>query len=237
MSFYLPFTKAEQSTEMFTAPGAGDQFSAEGQAVVRKAGASEQGVMPSTGQASDIFCGFSFAGTSALPFPEPFYTKVEQFLVPATGAVTLSMTPIAGQVFVFDNTTGLPASPTPTVTGNQVSGLTAGDTVTITYKYPLTVVQRRALFGDIQPGGYVGAYVGQIGVITRGTIWTDQYDASADWTKAGTTAALQIVAGPAGQLMLGTPGTNGVAVNGYVVGLPGQDIPFLGITFSAPSVA
>lgn len=233
MSFYLPFTKVEQSTEMLTAPGA--TFYAEGQAVVRTAGATSAGVLPSTGTANDVFCGFSFAGTSALPFPEAFYNKVEQFLVPVTGAVTLSLTPVAGQVFVIDNTTNTPVT-NPTVSGNQVTGLTAGDEVTVTYKYTLSVIQERALFGDVQPGGYVGAYIGQIGVITRGTIWTSEFDASKNWAAAGTPTA-QILLAANGQVTMGTPGTGGAAPlaipNAYVSGVPGQDQPFLGITFSA----
>jgi hypothetical protein len=234
MSFYLPFTKVEQSTEMLVAPGA--TFYAEGQAVVRTAGATAAGVMPSTGTATDVFCGFAFAGTSALPFPEQYYNKVESFVVPSTGIVTLSLTPISGQVFVFDTTTNTPVA-SPAVSGQNVSGLTAGDSVNVTYKYALTTIQSRALFGDIQPGGYVGAYVGQIGVITRGTIWTSEFDASKNWAAAGSTGN-QIVLAANGQLTLGTPGASGAAPllvpAAYVEGVPGQDQPFLGITFSAP---
>lgn len=232
MSFYLPFTKIADSTEMLTAPGA--VFTAEGQALVRAAAAAAAGVLPSTGvAANDIFVGFAFAGTSALPFPESYTNKVEQFLVPTGGVITLSLTPVAGQVFVIDNTTGNPVV-TPTVVGNQVTGLTAGDEVTVTYKYAMSVVQERALFGDVQPGGYVGAYVGQIGVITRGVIWTSEFDASANWSAAGATTATQIVLGANGQLKLGTVGTNGAGIPGaYVVGVPGQDQPYLGIAFSA----
>lgn len=227
MSFYLPFTRAEQSTEMFTAPGA--TFSAEGQAVVRAQGATAAGVLPSTGTATDVFCGFAFAGTSALPFEEPYYNKVEQFLVPTTGAVTLSVTPIAGQVSTYDVTTKT-FNGAPTVAGNQVTGLTAGDTVIVTYKYAFTVVTERALFGDVQPGGYVGAYVGQIGVITRGTIYTSEFDDSENWQ-----ATTGIYLNANGQITGSTKkGTNAVQINGYVVAVPGQDIPFLGITFSAP---
>jgi hypothetical protein len=230
MSFYLPFTKIADSTEMITAPGA--IFTAEGQALVRTAGAAAAGVLPSTGVgANDIFAGFAFAGTSALPFPESYTNKVEQFLVPTTGIVTLSLAPVAGQFFVYDNTTAAPGSGT--LSGNNISGLTAGDEVTITYKYAMTVVQERALFGDVQPGGYVGAYVGQIGVITRGVVWTSEFDASKNWAGAGLGAANQIVLGANGQLTLGTAVTNGIALPGYVVGIPGQDQPFLGINFSA----
>jgi hypothetical protein len=235
MSMYLPFGKFEQSIEMLQAPGA--SFQAEGQVVVRTNGNQSAGVQPSTGNTTDIFCGFAIAGTSALPFAEPTYSKVETFLVPATGVVTLSVTPAsAADVGVFDLTTNAPVTGF-TVAGAKVSGLTAGDQVQVTYKYDLTVVQRRALFGDIQPGGYVGDTIGQIGVVTRGTVYTTEFDHSANWAAAGSSAATTIVAKANGQLGLGTPGTApaGIAIpNAYIVSLPTQDVPFLGITFSAP---
>jgi hypothetical protein len=234
MSFYLPFTKVADSTEMLVAPGA--QFYAEGQAVVRTQGSTSLGVMPSTGTATDIFCGFAFAGTSALPFPEGYYNKVEQFVVSSTGSVTLSLTPISGQYFVFDVTANSSATQG-TLTGNTITGLTAGDTVNVTYKYAMTVVQARALYGDIQPGGYIGNYIGQIGVITRGAIWTTEFDASKNWAAAGSSGNAIVLAAN-GQLTLGTPGTAGAAPlavpDAYVIGIPGQDVPFLGINFSAP---
>lgn len=231
MAFYLPFTKTADSTEMFTAPGA--TILAEGQVLVRTNGNAAAGVLPSTGgtNSTDIFQGFAFAGTSALPFAEAYTNKVETFTVPSTGAVTLSLTPVSGQVWVYDNTTGAPGGGT--VTGNQVTDLTVGDDVTITYKYAMTVLQVRALYGDIQPGGYNGAYVGQIGVITRGTIFTSEFDASKNWAAAGTSSSTAIVLGANGQLTLGTVGTTGNAFPGNVIAIPGQDIPFLGVSFSA----
>lgn len=245
MSMYLPFSKFEQSTEMLQAPGA--SFHSEGQVAVRTGGNTAAGVQASAGAnagaVSDVFAGFVIAGTSALPFVEPTYTKVETFLVPSTGVVTLSVVPAsAGDVGVYDLTTSAPVTTGLTITGAQVSGLTAGDQVQITYKYDLTVVQRRALFGDIQPGGYVGDTIGQIGVVTRGTVYTSEYDHSANWAAAGSAANLQLIAGADGQVKLGLPGPSGqtttnaggVAIPGYVVSLPSQDIPFLGITFSAP---
>lgn len=230
MSFYLPFTKAEQSTEMIVAPGA--QFYAEGQAAVVAQGNTSAGVLPSTGTASDVFVGFVFAGTSAAPFNESYYNKVEQFVVPSTGIVTLSLTPLAGQVSTFDTTTST-FNGSPTVSGQNVSGLTAGDTVNVTYKYALTVIQARALFGDIQPGGYIGNYVGQIGVITRGTVWTTEYNASVNWLVAGQTGGTPqpLTLAANGQVTLG--GSGNTIPNAYVIGVPGQDVPFLGITFSA----
>lgn len=230
-----PLTRVVNSTEMVVAPAA--VILAEGQALVRSAGATSVGVLPSTGTATDIFQGFAFAGTSAYPFPEQYTNKVEPLLVPATGSVVLSMTPLPGQYAVTNAETGAPVTGT-TLTGNVVSGLTPGDTVNVAYKYAMTIVQATALYGNVQPGGYSGAYVNQIGVITRGFILTSEFDLGANWAAAGSTGN-EVLLGASGQLTLASsPNATGIASTavkfpGTVVQLPNQLYPFLGVEFSA----
>lgn len=227
MSLYAPFTKQAKSNEAILAPGAVVQ--AEGQALVRAQGAQSAGVFPSTGaDDTEIFVGFAIARTSAAVFPESITNKVESFVVPSTGGVSLQFAPIAGQVFVFDTTAGAPDTSF-TVTGKNVTGLTPGNEVSITYKYTLTVVQAQALFGNQQPGGYAGDYVDQIGIVQAGTIYTSEFDASVNWNAV---TAIKLAAN--GQLTDET-GT-GTAINGYVVAIPSELTPFLGIEFSAPNV-
>lgn len=222
---YGPLSKYPDSAEAAVAPGV--VVYAEGLALVRAQGAQAAGVLPSTGTSADIFAGFSIAGTSAAPFAEGYINKVESFVVPATGNVTLQFPPVVNQTFVFDNTSNA-AVVAPTVVGKQVTGLTVGDEVTVTYKYPLTVIQARALSGDVQPGGYSGAYIGQIGLIKRGLIYTSEFDASKDWAAA---TAVKLAAG--GQVT--DQSGSGVAItNCLIVALPGSDVPFLGLEFSAP---
>lgn len=225
MSIYSPLSKYPDSAEANVAPGI--VINAEGLALVRAAGAQSQGVMPSTGTAADRFAGFSIAGTSAAPFAEGYVNKIETFTVPATGNVTLQFAPVTGQVFVFDDTTQAAVTPTGVV-GAQVQGLEVGDEVTVTYKYALSVVQARALYGDVQPGGYSGAYIGQIGLVKRGLIYTSEFDASKNWAAA---TAIKLAAG--GQLT-DQSGTGNAITDAYVVALPGVEVPFLGIEFSAP---
>ncbi|QRE00272.1 hypothetical protein [Burkholderia phage BCSR5] len=232
MAFYFPQGRVVDSSETNVAAGA--MITAEGQALVRSGKAPAAGVLPATGDATDIFVGFAVAGTSAAPFQEMFATKVEQFLAPAGGAVRLNFAPVTGQYNVrdLDDPTKAFTAKIDPATPNVVTGLPVGDEVAITYKYPLTVVQARALYGDIQPGGYVGDYVQQIGLIKRGPVFTDQYDASQDWSKA-----VEIYATAGGQLQMwdGVAAQKpvGVKINGYVIRVPGQEIPFLGIEFSA----
>ena len=221
---YFPLSKFVDSAETVVAPGA--VITAEGQALVRAPGAPATGVTPSmAADASEAFAGFAVAGVSAAPLPLLYASKVEEFVVPASGVATLAFTPVAGQLFAYNLTTGA-AIASPTVTGATVSGLTAGNTVRVTYKYALSAVQARALQGDVQPGGYAGEYVGQVGLIKRGLVYTSEFDASVDWS-----AATEIKLGANGQITDQT-GT-GATIKGYVVSLPNVDTPYLGIEFSA----
>jgi len=220
---YFPFSKFVDSSEALVAPGA--SITAEGQALVRAGGAQYSGVAPGAVTAGLVFAGFAVQGTSAAPLQAAYATKVETFTVPGSGIVTLAQTPVSGQVFVYDVTTAT-AVATPTVVNNTISGLTAGDVVNVTYKYALTVVQARALQGDVQPGGYIGSYVGQTGLVKRGVIYTDQFDSSVNWM-----AATSIKLAANGQVTDQT-GT-GVAIPAAIIAIPGIDVPYLGIEFSA----
>ena len=221
---YLPLTKIVDSGEAAVAPGA--VIAAEGLALVRAVGAPASGVQPSmAATATEIFAGFSIAGTSAAPFAEAFTNKVEEFIVPASGAITLAFTPVAGQLFLFNVTTGLAATGM-TVSGRNVTVLPVGATIRATYKYALTVVQARALQGDVQPGGNAGDYVGQIGLAKRGVIFTSEFDTSVNWATA---TGIKLAANGRVTNQAGA----GATINAYVVSAPTQEIPFLGLEFSA----
>lgn len=220
---YGPFSKYLDSSEARVAPGA--VIDAEGMVLVRQAGAQAAGVMPATGVATELFAGFSIAGTSAAPFAEGFTNKQETFLVPANGKVTLQFAPVPAQFFVFDNDTNAAVAGA-TLAGAVISGLPAGDQVTVTYKYPLSVVQARALYGDVQPGGYSGAYLQQIGLLKRGVVYTDQFDASKNWA-----AATGVKAAAGGQVT--DQSGAGIALPAQIVGLPSAETAYLGLEFSA----
>jgi hypothetical protein len=221
---YGPFSKYLDSSEAVVAPGA--VIDAEGLVLVRANGAQAAGVLPSTGGTAETFAGFSIAGTSAAPFAEGFTNKQETFRVPASGKVTLQFAPVPTQFFAFDNDTNVAVSPAPTLAGKELSGLPVGDSVTITYKYPLTVVQARALHGDVQPGGYSGAYVNQIGLLKRGMVYTDQFDASKNWA-----AATSVKAAAGGQVT--DQSGSGITLPAVIIAVPGSDVTYLGLEFSA----
>ena len=225
MAISLPLTKIVDSTEMVTAPGAIIQ--AEGQALVRAANNQAAGVQVSAGTSGEKFVGFSFAGTSAAPFPEAITNRVETYVASAGGSIKLSRTPISGQVSVWNDTDGA-AETGGTVTGDTISGLDAGDTYTVTYKFSETVLEAVARQGDVQPGGYSGAIYGQIGVVTRGLIYTSEFDASVNWR-----AATAVKLGANGQLT--DQNGSGVDIGAQIEAIPGVEYPFLGIRFSAPN--
>jgi hypothetical protein len=224
MAIAFALSKFELTSEVLVAAGA--VIVAEGQALVRVIGATAAGVMPSTAStATEIFCGFAVAGTSAAPFPEPYTNKVETFVVPASGIMTLQFTPVGGQVIVFDNT--LNTSPSFTTSNNKITVTSGfGDSVTITYKYALTVIQRIALFGNVQPGGYAGSTVNQVGTVTKGLVYTSEFDVSVNWA-----AATSIKLAPNGQIT--DQSGSGAVIPAYVVSLPTVDYPYLGLKISA----
>lgn len=220
---YSPFSKYADSSEAMVAPGA--VIDAEGMVLVRSKSAQSLGVMPSTGGTDELFAGFSIAGTSAAPFMEGFTNKIETFVVPATGKVTLQFTPVPNQTFVFDSSTGAAVTPV-TVVGKQVTGLPIGDEVQVTYKYAMNVIQARSRQGDAQPGGYSGAYIGQIGLLKRGLVYTSEFDASKNWAAAtGLKAA-------AGGLVSDQSGS-GIDIPAQIIALPTSEVTFLGLEFSA----
>lgn len=224
---YFPLSKFPDSAETIVAPGVA--IGAEGQALVRAPGVT--GVMPSAAaDDTEVFVGFAIAGVSAAPLAITEASKVEEFVVPSSGVVTLAFTPKAGQLAVFNLTTNaavVPAGPAATGVGTTLTVAGSGSNIVrVTYKYVLDAVKARALQGDVQPGGYAGAYVGQIGLVKRGLIFTDQFDAAVDWSAA---TAIKLAAD--GKLT--NEDGDGAQINGYVVAVPGVENPFLGIEFSA----
>ena len=150
--------------------------------------------------------------------------KVETFVVPTTGTISLAFAPVTGQIIAYDVTAAAAVTVTPV--GTVVSGLTAGHTVTITYKYAMTVLQSTTMYGHVQPGGYSGTPLQQVGLVKRGLIYTNCIDMSVDWSKS-----TSIKLAPNG-LITQQDGT-GATIDGYVVALPTAEVPFLGLEFSA----
>lgn len=220
----FPNTRYSLSQEVKVAPYA--RFTAEGQAAVYTEGATVEGVLPSTGTATDIFAGFVVAGGGAAPFMETYTNAVDEMVVTDEGTVTLRFAPIsAAAVLVVKASDDSVVTDAITVADKTISGLdnVAGEVVRITYKYEMTYRQAVALQGDSEIGGYSGAQVDQIGVITRGRVFISEYDTSVDWRTAE-----KITLAANGQV---TADGTGTEIKGFVIQVPTHEEPFLGIEF------
>ena len=223
---YMPKTALFDSEEAILSKS--DVVSAEGQALVAVA----DGLMPSTGKEGEKFAGFVVSRVSAAPILENFYIRVEDLTVATAGSLTLVREPISNEaVGLYDLDAGAVLEGGVTVTGKTVenANLKVGQHVRVTYKYALTIIEAKTLMGDAQPGGPSGALVGQIGLVSRGTVFTNCFDPAVDWS-----SVKEIKLGENGMLTAGDD-KEGTVINAYVLadGVPSAMYPFLGIKFSA----
>lgn len=222
--------RIENTIERPLASGA--SIDAEGQALIAVYTAGVFGVKPSAGAAGEKFVGVSLSR----PIVPGFAPVIERVVVPVGGVVPLRAAPVSSTARVVDAANnaaytivgGAPAA----ATEAQVSGSTivlqagqAGKTVLVTYLRALTVAQAVMLQGNSDIGGPAGAYWGQVGIITRGDVFTDQFDTTVDWT-----APTDLKLGANGKFTLGG---GGVAVPGHVISAPAEGAAFLGLHINA----
>lgn len=224
---YYPLTAATVSNSLPKAVGA--TFSADGQALIRTIVSGHAGIAPAAGAAGEVFAGFLHAKTSAQPFLQTTLTLTEEVTLSAGGVVVLRKVPLAGTVGAFSITDNAPIISANFTVGSDGTFTAAGspsDQVRITYVTALTVDAARAVFGDVQPGGYVGDTIGYASVMEQGTIYTDQYDTTVDWSAA---TAVKLAAGGKVTNQAGA----GVTINAVVYQIPTASIPFLGLRVNA----
>jgi hypothetical protein len=181
-----------------------------------------------TGSDSEKFLGVAFAGLvrpTVLPFQESFAVPTALTYVLQKQALSLPLVYIDGVVATV-------ATTAPTAT-DEVQYTIATNTLTfytgttgnviVVYKYTASLVEARAATGDGYPGGLeLNELNGTIGVIKQGTVATDQFDLTVDWS-ASNTGTIKV--NSAGLFSIG--GTGATVSNGYVVQAPGFGSPFL----------
>lgn len=185
-----------------------------------------QSITPST---TERFVGISYDSQTPLT-TLPVLNEVTV----ASGTATILYTPVAGTIRVSYKATnaaltvaaGAPAAGEYSITGTTITVNAAdnGKVLVVTYEYTPTVVQSIALQGNTLPGGPAGQYLGQVGLITAGEVYTSKWDTTVDWS--GATPLIPRV-GANGNVTLG--GT-GFIINGYVSALPSATSPWIGIT-------
>lgn len=187
---YFPQTRVELSTERAVALG--HQITVEGAALVADLTGGIYGVKQSAGVADEKFVGVSVNQVTSM-----FSTPTIQTLAVGTGnSILLPQTPIAGTVRVVRQADGqvYTEAGAPGATAYDVDGTNPakfnflvgdlGKFFVITYRYAPTLAQSMALQGNVLPGGPAGQYLGQVGVITRGDVYTSHWDTTADWSTA-----------------------------------------------------
>jgi len=232
MLFY-PGTRVENTVERPVA--AGQTISAEGAALITAYSSGLFGVKNSGGASTDKFAGVSMSR----PISATQAVKMESLTV-ASGKVTLAASAVVGSVRVvpaggsaYTVATGAPSGATevqhtsgaPTTLTFYSTGEN-GKVVTVTYLTELTVAQQTMIQGNQDAGGPAGAYLGQIGVITKGDVYTDQFVTTVDWT----TDPKDLRVGASGKFTIGGSGS---LVPGYIIQVPTVDSPILGIHINA----
>lgn len=215
-------------------------------AVIDQATGTEK-VQSSGGDSGEIFAGFSIRDNA----DNATTSVVEEIVVPSVAPFTASLSNtniVAGTVGVSTTAalravasdTGLLAktdsvpntgeiqilSPATVVTGDLVFHEDeAGQTVTVTYRFNLTVAQSRLEFFQRNINNEAGALFGQVGVgMGNGEVFTDQFDATLAWD-----AGEVITTGADGIL---TQGGNGAKLDARVISVPNVNNPLLGINFN-----
>jgi hypothetical protein len=112
-----------------------------------------------------------------------------------------------------------------------VDDANAGADAFIMYRYSPTAIQQRFLYeggGDLYPGNNAPEVFGQVGCITAGIVYTDQYDATVNWNTVNDATVIR--GGANGKLT--TSGTGCICRGLRIHEVPSADKPWLGVTLS-----
>jgi hypothetical protein len=191
----------------------------------------QEHVKPAVGDAGEIFVGFSWMH-NVMP---SVLSKVELVVVPKVAPFTFQLSRqniISGQIsgsnkgtFYEEGTVAAHIFDCEESTGILTFDPSdAEKRIEMVYKYSPSVLEAKANYADadinINPAF---AFLGSIGCILTGEIFTDQFDASVDWSAKR------------GEVYLGTgllTGSGATKLGAHVTHVPTADNPFLGVQFS-----
>jgi hypothetical protein len=195
-------------------------------------------LQPGSGTANAVFAGVAmnvYQRPSTMVF-------VDTLVIPTTGTnaltVTLTQIPLStavvsasiGNVALTQsgsasatNVYSIGGTNNQTLTFNAAQG---GATVTVIYRYNITVPQAELFVGDGVAGGFSPSTItGTVGLIQKGIVFVSNFDTSKFWG-AGNISNITLASGG-----LFTIGGAGAAVPATVYQTPSTDIPFLGLYF------
>ena len=213
----------------------GNTIGVEGLALVSSIENGIEVVSPSAG-ATETFIGFSYGEKfTALTLP-----MVAEANVPATGTLTVTLPRnniVPDQIFIYDNTAGAALTEGTVATGvyaivDATGVITfhadeAGHNLTITFRYYPTTMEVSQDTDQFfyKPSG--SDFLNSIGVILGGEVFTDQFDAAANWATA------TIVETAANGLLTGvTSAGSGTDIKATIINVPNTSNSFLGIRFN-----
>jgi len=208
----------------------GQTIGAEGLALIQVIQGGVEKVGLSASGAGEVFMGISYGEV----FTPATKSKVETLSIAAAGTtLTLQKAVLTNtQVFVYDNTASVALAIGNPANLNEYSVndtlLTfnagkAGHSMTITYRYAPTAAELIAQ-DNVRITSFSSTdYIGSIGCIQQGEVYTDMFDASKDWSTAtgvetGNNGIFDINGG-AGTLI----------ANAVITHVPNAEYPFLGI--------
>ena len=191
-------------------------------------------VKPLVGDTADKFVGVSYGETSVPTIKSFVYDAV----IPAASPYTIQLPKnnlVATQIAIREGTGYATAFTEDTIATTKFSCVDAtgvvtfhvddaGKSVRITFRYNPTA--QELLMEDsfsFSPSGF--ATIGSCGVITKGVVFTDQFDASKNWLAA---TGVESAAG----LFTDQTGSGNVELtNVKIVSIPTVDDPFLGLRY------
>lgn len=206
---------------------------------------------PSNATTDTFFLGVSFGIYKGIG---PTVTKIETVQIGAAAngvASGILSKPAVGDITVYKGMDYTGTAMSPTASNAVPSGATdydlgddmrtitvddqnANSTLFVVYGYSPTEIDRRFLYeggGDYYPGNDAPLVYGQVGVITEGIVYTDQFNPAVNWNSVA--PSTPILGGANGKFTIG--GSGCVCTGVKVHAVPTADVPFLGLTLG-PSI-
>lgn len=191
----------------------------------------------SAGVATEQFIGVS-TGRPTAPSIAP---KFDVLNVPASGPYTVALSrPISGSdilvVHVAANGTRTTLTAGSASNANEysiasnvitVNSSKASGKLEVSYRYAITLQEANANYNFSVFGADMSLEHGTVGLITAGTIYTDQYDITSDWSLQ--TRAVPVRVGPGGVFTLTSNSDANQAITAIVIQVPGAGSPLLGL--------
>lgn len=218
MSFFTSQLDVQLGVSVDLVPGT--RVPEEGMVLVRELINGTEHCRVSTDVAAP-YLGFSYAETL-----DPVYKSIVEILtVDSAKKVTLKHVPITGQYSAKNLATGAAVTIDSADKNVLTTQAAAQDVVEVTYRYAPTVEETLLFDRTMIPKMSASDMVKNIGVIIKGTIFTNYFDASANF--ADTTKVLGVASG--GLVTMVAPAATTAIPRAEVISVPSQDKPYLGI--------